>query len=239
MVAIFKIHGMTCQGCADKIKQAFISDTRIHSVKVSLEKHELTIDSYENFNSAEIESILSSIGDYSILKNESNVESKFLKYLRSNKPILLALLVVIILSISLEVPNKTVDLNNLLTTYMGIFFVLFSFLKLFNVRAFGLTFAKYDMLAKTIPRYSIIYPFLEFLLGIAFLTQTTLIFASIITLIIMTSQTIGVITVLRKHQIVQCACLGSSISLPISHITFLENMIMVLMSLYMISQFIY
>jgi len=239
MIAVFKIHGMTCQGCADKIKQAFNSDIRINSVKVSFETNELTIDSYENFNSAEIESILSGIGDYSILQNEPNVESKSLQYLRSNKPILLALLVVITLSISLQVPNKNIDLNNLLSTYMGMFFVLFSFLKLFDVRAFSVTFTKYDILAKKIPGFSITYPFLEFLLGLAFLTQTILIIASIITLMIMTSQLIGITKVLKNHETIRCACLGSSINLPITHITLLENMVMILMSLYMIYQFIY
>ncbi len=239
MVAVFKIHGMTCQGCADKIKQAFNSDIRINSVKVSFETNELTIDSYENFNSAEIESILSSIGNYGILQDEPNVEPKFIQYLQLNKPILLSLLIVIILSLSLQAPNKTFDLNNWMTTYMGIFFVLFSFLKLFDVKTFGLTFAKYDMLAKKIPGFSITYPFLEFLLGLAFLTQTILIIASIITLMIMTSQLIGITKVLKNHETIRCACLGSSINLPITHITLLENMVMILMSLYMIYQFIY
>ena len=239
MITVFKIHGMTCQGCADKIEGTFISNAKITSAKVSLDKNELTIDSFENFDSHQIESILSSIGNYGLIQDKSNAESKIIKYLRSNKPILLALLIVTILSLSLQVSYKTFDLNNWFLTYMGIFFVLFSFLKLFDVKTFSVTFTKYDILAKRIPKFSITYPFLEFLLGIAFLTQTILIFASIITLIVMTSQTIGVMRVLRKHQTIQCACLGSSISLPISHITFLENMVMILMSLYMIYQYIY
>jgi len=239
MITVFKIYGMTCQGCADTIKRTFISNQKINSVTVSLDKNELTIDSHENIQSAQIDFILSSIGNYGVIKDKSKTQSNIIRYLKLNKPILLSLLVVTVLSLSLQVSYRTLDLNNWLVTYMGIFFVLFSFLKFFNVTAFSLTFAKYDILSKRIPKYSITYPFLEFLIGLAFLTQTILILANIMTLIIMSSQTIGVINVLRKKQIIKCACLGSSTNLPISHITLLENITMVLMSLYMIYQSIY
>jgi len=80
------------------------------------------------------------------------------------------------------------------------------------------------------------YPFLELLLGVAFLTQTLLIASNIITLIFMISQSIGVINVLKNKQEIQCACLGSSINLPISNITLLENIVMISMAGYMTYQ---
>ena len=94
------------------------------------------------------------------------------------------------------------------------------------------------MFAKNIPIFAISYPFIELLLGVAFLTQTLLIPANILTLIFMVSQSIGVLKVLQTKQEIQCACLGSSISLPISYLTLLENMIMILMASYMISQMV-
>ena len=99
-----------------------------------------------------------------------------------------------------------------------------------------LPFSKYDIFAKKIPMFAVSYPFIELLLGVAFLTQTLLIVANILTLIFMVSQSIGVIKVLQSKQEIQCACLGTSINLPISYLTLLENIVMVLMAGYMTYQ---
>ena len=112
--------------------------------------------------------------------------------------------------------------------------MLFSFLKLLNIKGFSLTFSRYDLLGKNIPGFAISYPFLEFCLGVAFLTNSLLIAANLATLIFMISQSIGVGNVLRKKEIIQCACLGSSINLPVSYLTLIENLVMGSMSSYML-----
>ena len=90
---------------------------------------------------------------------------------------------------------KTFSLNKWFMSYMGIFFIIFSFLKLLNVSGFSMTFKKYDLISKIIPGYANSYPFIELALGIIFLTQTQsiLIYANTLTLIFMISQTIGII----------------------------------------------
>ena len=45
MEFVFKITGMTCQGCADTIEKGFASDSKILASTVSLENNELTIES--------------------------------------------------------------------------------------------------------------------------------------------------------------------------------------------------
>ena len=234
----FRISGMTCQGCADTIQQGLINDPNINSAKVVLESKELTITSNQQINISQLDSLLSDLGNYSIEKNKPSSLSKVFSYLDSRKPILIALLIVWITSLSLQTSYNSFDLDNLFTTYMGIFFIVFSFLKLLNVKGFSETFSKYDVFAKNIPMFAISYPFIELLLGVAFLTQTLLIPANILTLIFMVSQSIGVIKVLQSKQEIQCACLGSSISLPISYLTLLENVIMILMASYMITQLV-
>jgi copper chaperone CopZ len=239
MQATFKINGMSCQGCVDTIEKGLRGNSSINMATVSLENNELTIESNQHFSFEQIDSILSSFGNYSVVKDNSNLFSKILTHFKSKKPVLLALLVVTVSSLSLQASNKTFDLNNWFVTYMGIFFILFSFLKLLNVKGFSVTFSRYDIFAKRIPGFAVSYPFLEFLLGVAFLTQTILIASNIITLIFMTSQSIGVMNVLKNKQTIQCACMGSSINLPISYITLLENIVMILMAGYMTYQFMY
>jgi len=234
--AVFIVDGMTCEGCANKIQEGLSSHPDINTATVLLETNELTITSNQRFSSEQIDSILSGLGNYSVIKDQPSLLSKIISRLESRKPILLALLVVIISSLSLQTAYGTFDLNNWFTTYMGIFFIVFSFLKLLNVKGFSMTFSRYDIFAKKIPGFAVSYPFLELLLGVAFLTQTLLIASNIITLIFMISQSIGVINVLKNKQEIQCACLGSSINLPISNITLLENIVMISMAGYMTYQ---
>ncbi|MCH2305903.1 MAG: cation transporter [SAR202 cluster bacterium] len=239
MEFVFKITGMTCQGCADTIEKGFASDSKILASTVSLENNELTIESDETFTIEQIDQMLSEMGNYSVNKQSSTgLFSTIVNYLSSKKPILLALAVVFLSSLSVEFGFGRFDLTHWLMTYMGIFFILFSFLKLLDVKSFSISFSRYDILAKNIPGFAVTYPFIEFLLGVAFLTRTMLIFTNIITLVLMISQVIGVVNILKGKKIIQCACMGSSIDLSVSHITLFENLVMILMSSYMIFKLI-
>ena len=230
----FQIQGMTCLGCADTIQTRLRKESDVISAEVSFENEELLLDSKVPVDNEYIDSIISNLGNYNVKSQNANLLSKFLEHLSSKKPILLALTIVIVSSLSIQTPFQNFDLDNWFITYMGLFFMLFSFLKLLNIKGFSLTFSRYDLLGKNIPGFAISYPFLEFCLGVAFLTNSLLIAANLATLIFMISQSIGVGNVLRKKEIIQCACLGSSINLPVSYLTFIENLVMVSMSSYML-----
>ena len=234
MKMVFKIKGMTCQGCADTIKKGVNSYSNINNVIVSLDKNELIIDSNQKFSIEHVDSMLVALGNYTVEKGNISTFYKVLNYCKTNKPIFLALFIVFLSSLAIQAPYSSFNLNKWLISYMGMFFILFSFLKLLNVQAFSITFSKYDILAKYVPGFGRGYPFIEFLLGISFLTQSMLLTSNIFTLIFMSSQSIGVINILKNKQIVDCACLGSSINLPISYLTFIENAIMIIMAIYMI-----
>ena len=230
----FQIQGMTCLGCADTIQTRLRKESDVISAEVSFENKELLLDAKVPVDNEYIDSIISNLGNYNVKNQNANLLSKFLEHLSSKKPILLALTIVIVSSLSIQTPFQNFDLDNWFITYMGLFFMLFSFLKLLNIKGFSLTFSRYDLLGKNIPGFAISYPFLEFCLGVAFLTNSLLIAANLATLIFMISQSIGVGNVLRKKEIIQCACLGSSINLPVSYLTLIENLVMVSMSSYML-----
>ena len=239
MKGIFKIAGMTCQGCANTIERGLENDPNVMTATVSLDDMELTTQSTRRLDDQYIDSIISTLGSYKVQNRKENLLSKISDHFNSKKPIVLGLLIVTISSLSLQTSHESFTLDNWFMSYMGVFFMLFSFLKLLNVQGFSTTFSRYDYLAKIVPGFAICYPFLELFLGIAFLTQTLLIVAGMITLIVMVSQSIGVANVLRTSQTIQCACLGTAISLPISYLTLFENLVMILMSAYMISKLIW
>lgn len=118
-----------------------------------------------------------------------------------------------------------------MTFLMGLFFITFSFFKVIHLPEFQKSFKRYDLIAKAIPFYGWAYPFIEIILGILFLTNFYIFGASVVTVIILLATNVGVISVLRKGQIIECACLGVVFNLPLSTITIFENTVMIIMSL--------
>ena len=123
-------------------------------------------------------------------------------------------------------------------TFMGLFYVVFSFFKLLDVKGFAGSFAMYDPLAKRIPNYGLVYPFIELALGVFFLIRFQILAAIIITFIILGITTIGVTKSLMSKQTIKCACLGSVLNLPMTKATFIENSIMIIMAVFMLIEFI-
>ena len=58
--------------------------------------------------------------------------------------------------------------------FMGLFFVIFSLFKFLDYNSFPTSFMRYDPLAKKIPFYANLYPFLETALGISLLIEWNL-----------------------------------------------------------------
>ena len=234
MKSVYKIIGMTCQGCADSIQNAISSKSFAISAHVDLQSAQLTLESNSVIDLKELNSAINDLGIYKILNNKPILLSRLTLYLIAKKPILIALTVVVLSSLSIQLSNENFSLNNWFISYMGIFFLIFSFFKLLNVKGFSNTFSKYDPIAKLVPGFGLIYPFIELILGLAFLSKSFLLTANILTLFLMISQSFGVTKSLIGKDTFQCACMGSSIDLQLSSLTLIEDLIMILMSAYMI-----
>ena len=236
MNEVYKVSGMTCDGCANSIKEALELNNLISSVNISLENENINISSDKSFTVNELNSLIENLGNYKIY--EENIFSKIIEYFSSKKTLLLALSLVLISSLSLHIGEDNFELNEWMVSYMGIFFLLFSFLKLIDVKGFSGSFKKYDLISKIIPSFAITYPFIELFLALTFLSGYFLITSYIMTLLFMTSQFFGVFISLQKKEVIKCACMGSSINIDISTLTLIENSVMILMSIYMIIIFI-
>ena len=232
MNEVYKVRGMTCEGCANGIKENLESNEYIISANVNLDEEKVYIEADRNFSISELNSLIDNLGEYKIFK-ESFI-SKIIQYFYSKKTLLVALFIVIISSLSLQFSRDNFEVNDWMISYMGIFFLLFSFLKLIDVKGFSGSFKKYDLISKIIPGFAMSYPFIELFLALIFLSTNFLFIAYIMTLVFMLSQSLGVFISLQKKEIIKCACMGSSINLDISSLTIIENLVMALMSTYMI-----
>jgi hypothetical protein len=126
------------------------------------------------------------------------------------------------------------DSSNFMLDFMGLFYIVFSFFKLLDLKGFPESFKMYDPLAKVIPAYGWVYPFIELALGVLFLMRIQIPLALIITLIILGITTIGVTKTLLDKKSIQCACLGTALKLPMTKATFIENSIMIVMAIVML-----
>lgn len=126
------------------------------------------------------------------------------------------------------------NIHNAMYDFMGAFFVVFGSFKLIKLQGFAEAYATYDIIAKQFVWYAYAYPFIEVLVGIAYLTRFQLMAANWITLILMIISSIGVAIELAKGKTIICACLGTVFKIPMTYVTLAEDIIMGLMALGML-----
>ena len=224
-----KVSGMTCTGCKETVTRALENIDQVKNVTVSLKNGSAIIEAE---NEPSIETLQQSLPEkYQIQRNNSYKpisQSKGRFYLRDLYPLFLILFYITIASLIISW-NKSAD--SFMIDFMGLFFIVFSFFKFLDYKNFPNSFSMYDPLAKNIPIYGWIYPFIETILGIMFLSRINIILSLALTIGILGITTIGVIKVLYNKENIQCACLGTAIKLPMTIATLIENGIMIVMAI--------
>ncbi|MGH7245777.1 MAG: heavy metal-binding domain-containing protein [Candidatus Levyibacteriota bacterium] len=140
----------------------------------------------------------------------------------SYTPLLIIILLIILTSLSLSLATG-LTIRHVLTTFMALFFFVFSGFKLANLKGFAEGYSMYDLLAKKFYPYGFFYPFIELFFAIAMLLQfhvTVVLFAEIF---IMAFSGIGVTIKIAKHEKFQCVCLGTFLKVPLTTVTLVED----------------
>lgn len=101
-----------------------------------------------------------------------------------------------------------------------------------DLKGFVEGFEIYDIVTKKFRAYGYIYPFIELLLGLGYLTQMNLSLINLSTFVVMTISAAGVVKSILSGNKFKCACLGTTLSVPLSTISIIENLGMGLMALY-------
>jgi copper chaperone CopZ len=128
----------------------------------------------------------------------------------------------------------TLSAGETMRYFMAGFFLVFAFFKLLDLRAFASAYAGYDLLAARWHGWGLMYPFVELALGIAYLANYNPILTSWVTIIVMGFSAIGVVRAVLSKTKIQCACLGTVFQLPMSTVTIVEDVGMVLMAVAML-----
>ena len=231
----YAVTGMTCNGCRTSVEDKLNQLPDVIKASVHLESSEATIEMLQHISIETLQDALSdkySISEKNIFHKPEISNANEKSDLQQLFP--LFLIFGYIISASFLINIKNWDVSSFMLDFMGLFYVVFSFFKLLDLKGFPESFKMYDPLAKVIPFYGRIYPFIEAALGIMFLMRIEIPLTLIITLVILGITTFGVTKALLDKKTIQCACLGTALKLPMTKATFIENSIMIVMAIIML-----
>jgi copper chaperone CopZ len=241
MSTTYAISGMTCQACVKRVQAALapLAD----SVVVSLSPPQADVN---GLRVSEIEFRNALAGTHYAFGNPAkenpiqfvrkpmesaaSTNAPALTWFATYKPLLLVFAYILAASVFIQLSTGTISASQTMRYFMAGFFLTFSFFKMLDIAAFADAYAGYDLLAARWKPWGYIYPFVELALGLAYLLNWQPQWVNAITFVVMGFSTIGVIRAVMNKQKIRCACLGSVFALPMSTVTIVEDVAMVLMA---------
>jgi len=194
----YSLKGMTCGGCKASVEKHLSQIDGVSAIEVSLENEEVSLSLNKNIAIEVLQNILPqkfSITEIPLQRTSIQKVDLFTvveeqSKLKQLQPLLIILFY--ILGATLLLHYKNWDISAMMLDFMGLFFIVFSFFKMLDLKNFPSSFRMYDPLAKKIPFYAWMYPFIETALGLLFLLRFEITIALYSTLVILGITTIGV-----------------------------------------------
>ena len=244
----YGLTGLHCNACVGRVSKSL--ETLAMRVAVSLNPMQVVLTGTQaDYKS--LKTAVESAGKYGLVPEQaSNMPlahigiaqaapeiiasgSPSASWLTTYSPLLLIVAYILGGSVLVQVGSNgwaSVTVMETMRYFMAGFFLVFSFFKLLDINAFANAYAGYDLLARRWRGWGLVYPFVELGLGIAYLANFNPIFTHWATIIVMGFSAIGVIKAVASKTQIQCACLGTVFKLPMSTVTIVEDVGMVLMA---------
>ena len=243
MTHTYNIAGLTCNGCVAKAKSELLKLGDVTTADVQLQSPQATLTMQKHIPVQALQIALSKAGNYKIAEADggmhhavTNEETR--TWFETYKPILLIFGYLLVIALIYATDTGGFNWMTGMRIFMAGFFFTFSFFKMLNLKAFADSYSMYDVVAKQFKAWGFIYAFIELFLGIAYAINFQPFTTNLITLIVMTVSIVGVLqSVLNKRKI-QCACLGVVFNLPMSTVTIIEDLLMIVMSVVMLIAFV-
>lgn len=238
----YAVRGMHCAGCETKIRAAVESMPGVTDVRPSASGGAVTIDSDAPIDRELLASAIANAGDYTLgepvesppaapgASDHADQQSMPGSSTGATGYPALAILVAYILGASLFAELPRPGLEAVMSNFMGGFFLAFSFFKFLDLRGFASGFARYDIIAAKWKPWGYLYPFVELVLGIAYITRFEPTLTHTVTIVVLTAGGVGVIRSMMRKDRIKCACLGTVIDLPLGTVTLIEDLGMALMA---------
>lgn len=231
----YKIDGMTCSSCVETITERLEALPGVFNVKISLSDKKVDVTADRAVLLKEIQNAIANLSKYKAdFYDDVNASSNLSQektFFQTYKPLFTVFTYILIFSLAYQVSRESFSTHHFMNHIMAGFFIGLSFFKFLDLKSFATAFSNYDPLANRWKTYGLIYPFIELTLGFLFIADKLLLIANIMTILVLTTTTVGVYQKIKSDNQFRCACLGAGFSLPLSNITIFENLAMVAMAL--------
>jgi copper chaperone CopZ len=236
MQSTYRVDGMTCGGCVKSVAAKL--STVASDVEVTLTPPQARFSAAAGLTVAKINELMGGKYKFTALAGAVPPTAEVLPeaaeeppktWVQTYQPLLLITGYIALASFAgtTAVGRAGFDWSVWMTNAMAGFFLVFSAFKFLNLKGFAEAYASYDLGAKAWAPWGTIYPFLELLLGCAYLFRWNLPLTHAATILLMGFSSLGVIQALSKKQAIRCACLGTVLNVPMSTITLVEDLAMV------------
>ena len=119
--------------------------------------------------------------------------------------------------------------------WMGLAIAMLAMLKLMDVPGFAKSFSKYDLLTQRWPVYGRLYPAIEMLIALGFLSSAAMAATGWLAVFVGLSGMVSVYkAVVIDKLALNCACVGGNSKAPLGIVSFAENAMMALMGIVML-----
>ncbi|MET0637693.1 MAG: heavy metal-associated domain-containing protein [Chitinophagaceae bacterium] len=225
----YNISGLTCGNCVKKVKSELLKIGDLIGAEIDYKSGLAEIQMQKHISTKQLQEAVGRAGSYKITEENVDMSDGAVSGV-SYKPLALIFGYILLVTALSQVNAGGFEIQSAMEYFMGGFFLVFSFFKLMNLTGFAEGYRTYDVVAKAIPAWGFIYPFVELALGIAFVTGFEPLLTNAVAFVVMGVSSIGVIRSLMAKKEIQCACLGTVIKLPLGKVTLVEDLLMVVMS---------
>jgi copper chaperone CopZ len=244
----FRLAGMTCGSCVNKVTQGLKSVPGVSHAKVSLNPQQAEVEFDQE---VKLEKLQQAIGHYQLSPlqpDPSDGPPELVKKVLSipatpdlpeanvttYRPLIM--IVGFIAGVTLLAQYPFADFSGMtwMRHFMAGFFIVFAFFKLLNLRGFADSYAMYDIVAAKWRGWGFVYPFVELGLGVLYLINVFPFWTNVLTIVVLGISSIGVIQSNLNKRKIKCACLGDVFNLPMSTVTIVEDVGMVAMAVAML-----
>lgn len=232
----FTIEGMTCGNCVATVKSGIESIEDVENVQVQLESPQVTLTENKTIALTKYQRALGKykISEYQSEKEEIITEDIAEVSFTTYRPLIIIISFILGVTVLAQYPLNDFDGMLWMRHFMAGFFIVFSFFKLLNLSGFASSYSMYDIIAGKWYNWGYIYPFVELGLGIVYLIGIMPFWVNVATIIVLGISSIGVIQSNLNKRKIKCACLGDVFNLPMSTVTIIEDLTMVLMAIGML-----
>ena len=227
---------MTCEACQYKVESVLSEIPGVLSVRSHLQSGEVELVVERRVPDSELEVTLQPHHKYQLGKTDFRLPEaeSDRTFWETYQPILLVFGLITLTTFCTSGQGNLPDASVWMRHFMAGFFLVFSFFKLLNLKAFADAYVLYDLPARYFPGYAWLYPFLELGLGMAYVLNWQPFGTNLTTAVLMAISLPGVLLSVLNKKKIRCACLGTVFQLPMSFITIVEDSLMLLMALWML-----